>query len=193
METLCQDKSQTNSLNKHTCRRVIKRSLRSETMAKYSMIIYATSLLPNPFTPNPIPHLLFRLRRTIKGISCTFGTSNPNSCTFGNPNSCTFGNLNSCTFMTRNPTSRLFSDAFPTIASLSKRTISLTGIRNTFVFMHIVSHVPNSLWDKQARAAHASWILYGKNLKEIALISTKIYYSSILANVLMNSGKCTTA
>ena len=52
METLCQDKSQTNSLNKHTCRRVIKRSLRSETMAKYSMIIYATSLLPNPFTPS---------------------------------------------------------------------------------------------------------------------------------------------
>ena len=25
----------------------------------------------------------------------------------------------------------------------------------------------NSLWDKQARAAHALWILYGKNLKEI--------------------------
>ena len=183
METLCQDKSQTNSLNKHTCRRVIKRSLRSETMAKYSMIIYATSLLPNPFTPNPIPHLLFRLRRTIKGISCTFGTSNPNSCTFGNPNS--------CNFRTRNHTSRLFADAFPTIAS-SKRIISLTDIVSQYL-TDIVSHVPSSLWDKQARAAHASWILYGKNLKEIALISTKIYYSSILANVLMNSGKCTTA
>ena len=173
METLCQDKSQTNSLNKHTCRRVIKRSLRSETMAKYSMIIYATSLLPNPFTPNPIPHLLFRLRRTIKGISCTFG------------------NPNSCNFRTRNHTSRLFADAFPTIAS-SKRIISLTDIVSQYL-TDIVSHVPSSLWDKQARAAHASWILYGKNLKEIALISTKIYYSSILANVLMNSGKCTTA
>ena len=38
--------------------------------------------------------------------------------------------------------------------------MSLTGIRNTFVFMHVVTHIPNSLWDKQARAAHASWILY---------------------------------
>ena len=117
--------------------------------------------------------------------SCTFGSSNPNSCIFRNPNS--------CTFRTRNPNSRLFSDAFPTIASLSKRTESLTSIRNTFVFMHIVSHVPNSLWDKQERAAHASWILYGKNLKEITLISTKICRRSILANVLMNSGKCMTA
>ena len=127
--------------------------------------------------PNPSPHLLFRLRRTIKGLSCTFGTTNPNSCTFGNSNSC-------------NPTSRLFADAFPTIVSLSKRTISL---KNMFVFIHIVSHVPNFLWDKQARAVHAPWILYGKNLKEITLISTKICYRSILANVLMNSGKCMTA
>ena len=71
--------------------------------------------------------------------------------------------------------------------------MSLNGIRNTFVFMHVVSHVPNSLWDKQARAAHASWILYGKNLKEVTLISTKICYCSILANVLMNSGKRMTA
>ena len=89
-------------------------------------------------------------------------------------------NPNSCTFRTRNPTSRLFSDAFPSIAS-SKRTISLTGIRNTFVLMHVVSYVPNSFCDKQARAAHASWILYGKNLKEITLISTKICYRSILS------------
>ena len=71
--------------------------------------------------------------------------------------------------------------------------ISLTGIRNMFVFMHAVSHIPNSLLDKQARAAHASWILYGKNLKEITLTSTKICYRSILANVLMNSRECMTA
>ena len=29
--------------------------------------------------------------------------------------------------------------------------MSLTAIRNTFAFMHVVSHVQNSLWDKQAR------------------------------------------
>ena len=139
-----------------------------------------TSLLPNALTLSGrlILSLLFRLRRTIKWPSCTFGTSNANSCTFGNPNS--------CTFRTRNPTSQLFADAFPTIASLSKRTISLTDIKNTFVFMPIVSHVANSLWDKQARAAHVPWILYGKNLKEITLISAMICYRSILANVLMN-------
>ena len=34
---------------------------------------------------------------------------------------------------TRNPISRLISDAFRTIASLSKRIISLTGIRNTLI------------------------------------------------------------
>ena len=34
---------------------------------------------------------------------------------------------------TRNPISRLISDAFRTIASLSKRPISLTGIRNTLI------------------------------------------------------------
>ena len=38
-----------------------------------------------------------------------------------------------------------------------------------------------------------SWILYGKNLKEIILISIKICYRSILANVLMNSGECMAA
>ena len=52
--------------------------------------------------------------------------------------------------------------------------------------MHVVSHVPNFLWDKQARAAHTSLILYGKNLKEITLISKNICYRSILANVLMD-------
>ena len=71
--------------------------------------------------------------------------------------------------------------------------MSLTCIRNTFAFLHIVSHVLNSLWDKQTRAAHASWILYEKDLKEITLISTMICYRSILTNVLMNSGKCMAA
>ena len=65
--------------------------------------------------------------------------------------------------------------------------MSLNGIRNTFVFMHVVSHVPNSLLDKRARAAHASWILYGKNLKEIT--STKICYRLILAGADLALGK----
>ena len=36
--------------------------------------------------------------------------------------------------------------------------------------MHVVSYVPNSLWDKQAIQAHASWILCGKNFKEINVV-----------------------
>ena len=76
---------------------------------------------------------------------------------------------------------------------IKRWSMSLTCIRSTFAFLHIVSHVQNSLWDKQARAAHASWILYEKDLKEITLISTMICYRSILTNVLMNSGKCMAA
>ena len=86
-----------------------------------------------------------------------------------------------------NPTSRLFFESFPTIATIAKRTISLTGIRNTFVLMHIVSRIPNSLWGKQARAAHASWILYGVNLRVITLRSVKKRYDYVLTLALENT------
>ena len=62
--------------------------------------------------------------------------------------------------------SRLISDAcFSDNCVIKRWSMSLTRIRNTFVFIHVVSHVPNSLWDKQTRAAYPSQILYGKNLK----------------------------
>ena len=136
-----------------------------------------TSLLANPFTHSRHLHLaLIYYSGYVVYIKVYLRVPLKPSCTSGNPNP------SSRTFRTRSHTSRLISDAFPTIASLSKRTKSLTGIRNTFVCMHVVSYVPNFLWDKQARAAHASWILCGKNLKEVTLISTKICYRSILAN-----------
>ena len=146
-----------------------------------------TSLLPNPLTPAArltliliyYSSVLLKDPRVPLIPLCTFGNPKPSLCTFRtrSPTSQLISDafptiaplepltLTRVYLWTRYPTSRLFADAFPTIVSLLKRTISLTAIRNTFVFMHVVSYLPNSFWDKQARAAHGSWILYGKNLK----------------------------
>ena len=72
----------------------------------------STSLLPNPLTPSG--RLTLALIYYSGVLLKDPRVSLIPSCTFGNPNP------SSCTFRARNPTSRLFSDAFQTIASLSK-------------------------------------------------------------------------
>ena len=43
--------------------------------------------------------------------------------------------------------------------------MSLTGIRNTFVFMHVVTHVPNSLWDQAGKSSACVMDIIWEELK----------------------------